>query len=924
MPDDQPIHAGLLAQFTGHLSIAAALRAHAGIGQDQAHVTLSTAINAISLSLHADIRADRWMLYHHRSTFAGDGMTHAECRVYDQGGSLVASFTVDAMVRGFADPSKADARDRAVSLTTGRGPLGTDPAGWFSKTVPAGVTFVEPHARRVQGVVDGTAVIDTERALLVHRAGQTLSFAFPADEVGGLPSEPEMEAPGYVRVPWDAVDAWYEEGRKLVHYPPNPYHRVDCRPTTRHLKVEVAGVTLVDTDDTIILFETSLAPKLYVAPGAGAHRSAAPDRDDHLLQLQGRVDVLVGGDRRHRGRGRRLELRGPAARESPDQGISQLRLEEGRRRRRAPRVPRRSRGLRLFVGLAAALFYIDVNIIYPWLMTAFGTLLLDRADDDRPALLYEDRRWTYRELVREGWRRAALFAELRDPDRPPHVGVLLDNVPDYLFWLTAGALSGTVVVGINSTYRGEQLAQLIDHTDCQALVTSSDLAGLLDGAAHTVPSERVLVVDEPGYAARLDAARPIENEVPAPSDDDLFLLIFTSGSTGLPKAVRCTQGRIGRTGAHVASIAELTLDDVVYAPLPFFHAASLFTGWASAVHAGVPISMRKRFSASGTVPDIRAFGATFLTYTGKVLNYLLSVPEAADDADVPLRLAIGNEASEHDIREFARRFDCQVRDSYGSTEGVIIIRRDATMPAGALGTANDSVKVLDPETGHECPRAVFDDNRRVVNLDEAVGEIVETEPTSGFEGYYRNTAATSERFRDGAYWSGDLAYRDADGWLYFAGRSNDWLRVDGENFAAGPVEAIIARHADVRSVAVYAVPDDPVGDRVMVALELRDGPTFDPAAFDEFLHRQPDLGPKWLPAFVRVDAELPKLSSMKVNKKALRSDAWRVDGVVWRPSRNDDLRPLTADDRRALAHLLPDGPSAPEPGHVPAPDPPVA
>ena len=153
-----------------------------------------------------------------------------------------------------------------MSLTTGRGPLGTDPAGWFSQTVPKGVIFIEPHSRRVQGVVGDKTVIDTEHALLVHRAGQVLSFAFPADEVGDLPSEPELEAPGYVRVPWDAVDAWYEEGRKLVHYPPNPYHRVDCRPTQRKLRVEVAGTTLVDTDDTIILFETALAPKLYVAP----------------------------------------------------------------------------------------------------------------------------------------------------------------------------------------------------------------------------------------------------------------------------------------------------------------------------------------------------------------------------------------------------------------------------------------------------------------------------------------------------------------------------------------------------------------------------------------------------------------------------------------------------------------------------------
>ncbi len=79
-------------------------------------------------------------------------------------------------------------------------------------------------------------------------------------------------------------------------------------------------------------------------------------------------------------------------------------------------------------------------------MTAFGQILRDRSDDGALALKYEDQTWTYRELVTEGWRRAALFAQLGDPERPPHVGVLLDNVPDYLFWLTAGALSGTVVV----------------------------------------------------------------------------------------------------------------------------------------------------------------------------------------------------------------------------------------------------------------------------------------------------------------------------------------------------------------------------------------------------------------------------------------------------------------------------------------------
>jgi acyl-CoA thioesterase len=114
VPDDAAIHAALLAQFTGHVPIAAALRPHAGVGQDQAHRTLSTAINAIAIGFHADVRADQWMLYHHESTFAGDGMTHAACRVHAEDGRLLASFSVDAMVRAFA--SDAGPVDERTSL----------------------------------------------------------------------------------------------------------------------------------------------------------------------------------------------------------------------------------------------------------------------------------------------------------------------------------------------------------------------------------------------------------------------------------------------------------------------------------------------------------------------------------------------------------------------------------------------------------------------------------------------------------------------------------------------------------------------------------------------------------------------------------------------------------------------------------------
>jgi uncharacterized protein (DUF427 family) len=153
-----------------------------------------------------------------------------------------------------------------MSLVTGRGPLSTHPAGWFSPNLPPNVVYVEPHPRRIQALKGEQTVIDTDRALLVHRPDRPLSYAFPIDEVSGLPREPVREAPGFVHVPWDAVDTWVEEGRTLVHYPPNPYHRIDCRPTKRRLRVTVAGATLVDTDQTVIVFETALEPRLYVDP----------------------------------------------------------------------------------------------------------------------------------------------------------------------------------------------------------------------------------------------------------------------------------------------------------------------------------------------------------------------------------------------------------------------------------------------------------------------------------------------------------------------------------------------------------------------------------------------------------------------------------------------------------------------------------
>ena len=188
-----------------------------------------------------------------------------------------------------------------------------------------------------------------------------------------------------------------------------------------------------------------------------------------------------------------------------------------------------------------------------------------------------------------------------------------------------------------------------------------------------------------------------------------------------------------------------------------------------------------------------------------------------------MRRCFGNEAAEADVARFAERFGCTVQDAYGSTEGGASVSRTPDTPRGALGRAIPGTLIINPDTGEECPRAVFDPDGRLLNAEEAIGELVNQTGGAGFEGYWRNDEAESARVKNGWYWTGDLGYRDENDFFYFGGRDYDWLRVDGENFAAAPVEGVLQRHPDVVLASVYAVPDTVVGDQVMATLLLRPG-----------------------------------------------------------------------------------------------------
>ncbi|HEX6313085.1 MAG TPA: AMP-binding protein [Acidimicrobiia bacterium] len=535
----------------------------------------------------------------------------------------------------------------------------------------------------------------------------------------------------------------------------------------------------------------------------------------------------------------------------------------------------------------------------------FAELVARRAGDDHPAILFEDDSISYASFVAAAAARAALLADARRPG-PFHAGVLLENVPEFLYWIGGAALAGAAVVGINPTRRGEELAHDVRHTDCQLIVTDRTGADLLAGLDLAVAPDAVLVVDAPEYEKRLApyAGEAVPETLPPP--DTRLLLLFTSGSTSAPKAVVCSTGRLAGAGLRMLEPFAITRDSVLYESMPLFHGNALMANWAQGVAAGCAVALRRRFSASGFLPDVRRFGATYFNYVGRALSYILATPETPDDRDNRLRLGFGTEATALDRERFEARFGCTLVENYGSSEGAISLTRQPGCPEHALGKPRPEehadVAVMDPDSGRECPRARFDpETGRLVNGHEAIGEFVRRDAGTNFEGYYNNPEATAERMRGGWFWSGDLGYRDQDGWFYFAGRSSDRLRVDSENFAAAPIERILSRFPGVVMVAVYPVPDARTGDQVMAAVELGSDTEFDPEAFGAFLAEQADLGTKWAPRYVRLIGHMPLTANNKLNKQPLRAQRWETDDVVWwRTGEVEPYRPLTAADVAAI------------------------
>ena len=428
--------------------------------------------------------------------------------------------------------------------------------------------------------------------------------------------------------------------------------------------------------------------------------------------------------------------------------------------------------------------------------TTVAELLAGRADDDGTGLLAGDDSWTWREVVERSTAVAALARRSTGVPARSTSACCSTTRPTYLFALFGAALAGAAVVGINNTRRGEELARDIRHTDCQLVLTDAEHWRRCSTGSTSVAYR---VVRRPSTATRVAGrSTPCRASTLAPPvlrPDDLFVLIFTSGSTGAPKAVQ-HDPRSGRAAWRARS-TWLGRDDVLYCAMPLFHGNALnaivFPALATgaADRPAAPGSRRRSScpTSAATAPPSSAPSA------GRS-SYVLATPESPDDRDHRVKFALAPESSPRRhagvpgaVRHpLLRRLRLErERDHHGAGAG----HAEGRARRAPGGHRRRRRRSRDP--ARSCPRPAFDDDGRLLNAGEAIGEIVGRNVVDRFEGYYNNPEADAERTRNGWYWSGDLGYRDDDGVFYFAGRAGDWLRVDAENFATAPVERILAR-----------------------------------------------------------------------------------------------------------------------------------
>lgn len=507
-----------------------------------------------------------------------------------------------------------------------------------------------------------------------------------------------------------------------------------------------------------------------------------------------------------------------------------------------------------------------------------GRLIEDKVEKngDKPFLYFEDQTITYGQMNEITNRIANGFIRM-GVKKGDKVAIMMENCPEYIYTWFALSKIGAIEIPINSFQKGDILKYVINYSDSKLIVVSESLIeqvkeiekgleNIEKAICHEHPGGSVFksFVTEP-YLSLLD--NPISLPKMDVSFNDLLAIMFTSGTTGPSKGAMITHNQAIFVASQYADFLKFTDQDIGYLYLPLFHVAPQFALLIAPMLLSGSVILKKGFSARSFWDDIRRHSCTISGAFEAVLRILSKAPEKDDDAQNPLRVLATGYVPPDVHERFEKRFGVRLVSIYGMTEGDAIICATCNdIRFGSCGKPRNffDVKIVDPKD-KELPV-------------KEVGEIVirPRQPHIIFEGYYKKPGKTLKTFRNLWFLTGDLAYKDEEGYFFFVGREKDMIRRGGENISALEVETVVEEHPKVKECAAMAAPSDIWGEEVKVVIVPKEGAEIDPEEIITYCDEK--MAYFMVPRFVEFTESIPRTGA---SQRPIKDLLKRITPTTW-------------------------------------------
>lgn len=463
------------------------------------------------------------------------------------------------------------------------------------------------------------------------------------------------------------------------------------------------------------------------------------------------------------------------------------------------------------------------------------------------------------------------------------VVIMAENAPDSICTWLGINLAAAVEVAVNTGYRGQSLEHALKVSQARVMYVEPALlprvAEVREALTHL---ETIVVYGEGGDTSGLQGLTilrfaDVQRPGPAPADrtvtaQDLASVVFTSGTTGPAKGVMMPQGQTRLFASLAVEGVRMTPDDVFYCFIPLYHVAGKFMAILGSMMVGGKVLLDSRFAPEKWLPRVREHGVTICLLHGPLVEMLYKQPESPDDADNPVTRIIASPFPPKIAEGFQKRFGLRGIETWGMTEVTIPVwqRHDEPLRLGCMGRVREEhfeMRVVDPDTDAELPPG-------------EIGEFVlrPRAPWTTMQGYLRMPDVTAATWRNLWLHTGDLGYRDEEGYFYFHDRAKERIRRRAENVSSYEIEAAARPHPSVADVAAVGVPSEFDGDDdILLCVIPAAGAQVDEVALAEHLAaRVPHF---MVPRYIRVMDEFPRTPTGKIQKAQLRTVG--IDDATW-------------------------------------------